>query len=252
MGLLLSAAPFLTESLRFKQDHIYQRPRANVVCKFWSNSLYATPLDVVYSSLYTKMVRDFLQERAYPAAIAGFEFSFTSDVDGIDLHLSGYDNGLSSFTAEIAKYLVMSYPKSDPNDKSATVGFIPNRSRFQVIKEELAQSYRNFMYGQPHVHSAYSMSLLMEEPHWHLSEYMSALRDVEMEDVISWSKNMWHDVALECFAHGNIYRKEALHIVRALTDSITFRSNVEAIRTMSSQGTCFFLLFFLLCNIHLI
>ena len=159
----------------FKQDAVFKRPRGNVVCKWWSSQLYATPRDVVMSSLYTKMVRDILQELSYPASIAGFEFAFSSDVDGLDLHVSGYDSGLLKFTRQLSKY-VMLVPPGTPADQP---GAVPDRNRFNQIKEELQESYKNFMYGQAHIHAAYAMSLLLEDPHWHVSEYMDALRDIQ-------------------------------------------------------------------------
>ena len=149
-----------TGSIRvwYKQDNVFKRPRANVICKFWSEQLYSTPRDVVMSSLYTKMVRDVLQELAYPASVAGFEFSFSSDVDGLDLHISGYDSGLKSFTTELARYLMLVLQQGEDGK-----GFVPDAERFAVIKDELAESYRNFMYGQSHIHAAYAVSLLLED-----------------------------------------------------------------------------------------
>jgi len=217
----------------YKQDHMFRRPRANLVCKFWSKQLYSTPRDVVLSSLFTKVIRDTLQEETYPASVAGFEMSFSSDVDGFDLHISGYDSGLKTFVADAAKYFLMVPPST--NGSQPERGFTPNVDRFNIIKDQLANSYKNFMFGQPHIHAAYSMSLLLEDPHWYISEYETALQDIELNDLIQWSHAVWKDVALECLVHGNLYRNEALSIVDAITDQVEFRSNHQALRTMSGQ-----------------
>ena len=215
----------------FKQDTSFRRPRAMMACRLWTELVYASPRDVVMSTVFVRLVRDFLQEFAYPASVAGFDFNFASDVDGFDLHFAGYDDGLQYYVSQIAKYLALASPTSN-----STKGFVPKRGRFDNIKEELAQNYDNFLrFSQPHQQAAYHLSCLVEEPHWHITEYATALHHITLEDVIEWSHLMWEDMGMECLVTGNMHQKEAINLALTVTGQIDYRSNSMAYRSKNSR-----------------
>jgi insulysin len=222
----------------FKQDFTFERPRANAICKLWSGDLYGTPRDVVLSSMYTKLVKDALSEKLYPASVAGFTYSFSSDVDGMDLRITGFDSGLDHYVGEIASHLrLLSAADAEKAQKAGKPikGVVALQHRFHDLREQLTESYRNFMFSQPHMHAGYAMSLLLEEPHWHISQYMAAIKFVTLEDVIEWGHGMWQDVGIECLMHGNIDKAEAKTLSNTLLASLEYSSNSRAMRSMSNQ-----------------
>jgi insulysin len=214
----------------FKQDDTFRRPRANVVCKLWTPAVYASPRDVVMSSLYTKLVEDGMAETSYAASVVGFEHSFTGEVDGLSLHISGFESHLDSYAQMVAHHLMLAR-RGDAGSR----GFVPSEERFQLVKEALQQEYANFKFGAPHTHASYSLALLLEDPHWHVAQYAAAIREIALADVVTWSRLLLQDVGVECLVHGALLEARALSIVKGLTDSLDFRSVSQTRRAPSAQ-----------------
>lgn len=124
----------------------------------------------------------------------------------VGCRLSGYDSGMLKFVQHVSQYFMLVEPNRP--DLKSQKGFKPDPARFGVLKEELAQSYINFDFGQPHTQASYGVSMLLEQPHWHISEYLQSLRDITLEDVVSWSRGVYRDIALECLVHGNMLESE--------------------------------------------
>lgn len=49
-------------------------------------------------------------------------------------------------------------------------GVSVTEQRFQRVKEALGNTYRNFLFRQPHAFASYAASMLLQDPHWHVLE----------------------------------------------------------------------------------
>lgn len=103
------------------------------------------------TTLFTQLVSDQLNELAYEAELAGFRWSLgtaaMSAAPGINLTVSGFTAKLPKLLDEIVALLA---------------AFPIRRERFDVMKEKLAQNYRNWSQQPPYAWGTLLAELAMQ------------------------------------------------------------------------------------------
>ncbi|QIX01481.1 hypothetical protein AMS68_006998 [Peltaster fructicola] len=181
----------------FKKDDRFWVPKANIDVCLRSPIVNASPLTVVMTSLYKELVQDSLSEYAYDAELAGLQYNVASHSQGLDISLSGYNDKMSVL---LEKVLTTMRDLEVSNE------------RFEIIKERLLRSFRNYEYQDPfRVISSFSRWLVSERD-WAVHELLEELPSVTADDLRSFFPQILKQMHIELLIHGNLYKRDALDI----------------------------------------
>ncbi|XP_042643874.1 insulin-degrading enzyme-like [Tyto alba] len=113
--------------LWFKQDDKFFLPKACLNFEFFSPFAYVDPLHCNMAYLYLELLKDSLNEYAYAAELAGFNYDLQNTIYGMYLSVKGYNDKQPILLKII--------------EKMAT--FEIDEKRFEIIKEA-AKNAKNF------------------------------------------------------------------------------------------------------------
>ncbi|KDP26059.1 hypothetical protein JCGZ_21092 [Jatropha curcas] len=190
-------------SLWYKPDTIFSTPKAYIKIDFNCPHAKSSPESEVLSIIFTRLLKDYLNEYAYSARVAGLYYYINMAESGFQVTVAGYNDKLKTLLeaviGKIAKFYV-------------------NLERFAVIKEKLVKEYENKKFQQPHHHATYYCSLLLSEQKWPWMEKLEALPHLDAEDLAKFTPVMLSRAFLECYIAGNIECSEAVSIVQYVED----------------------------------
>ncbi|KAH5216199.1 hypothetical protein HBI62_168920 [Parastagonospora nodorum] len=179
----------------WKKDDQFWVPKANVHIYLRTPITNVTPRVALMSTLYRELVTDALVEYSYDADISGLVYDFTNHANGISVTVSGYNDKLHVLLEKVLTSLRDLEIKQD---------------RFDIIRERITRSLRNWDYGQPfHQVGTYSRAFKNEKS-WMNEDLAKELDSVTAEDVRQFYPQILAQGLIEVLAHGNLYKEEAL------------------------------------------
>ena len=116
--------------------------------------------NAVKSQLFTQLVEEALTESTYAASLAGLNFSFGNDPEGLQIVVSGYNDKLEVLLRVIIK---------------AITGFEMDTDRFELLKGRLRRAYGNTKLSNPSAVADGHFKDLMRETYWTSEERLVAL-----------------------------------------------------------------------------
>ncbi|NIR27937.1 MAG: peptidase M16 [Gammaproteobacteria bacterium] len=205
-----SAVPRMVEEKRgfelwFKQDDTYRVPRTDFYFSVRSPRASDSARHAVLTRLYVALVNDALNERSYPAALAGLNFALYKHLRGVTVRLSGYGDKQPLLLSHIVRALRL--PELDPE-------------RFEVLKRGLIRGLESSKQDRPYVRSQSELVGLLLSPYWSDEERLAALRSVSVADLESFVPRLLERVHVVALAHGNLHREEALAMGRTLQEAL--------------------------------
>lgn len=192
----------------YKLDETFGRPKANLMIKFTSVVAYASPRNAVMTALYARLLEDSLNEFAYPADLAGLSYSIYPTSTGIYVALGGYNHKLSVLTAAIVRRM----HDLDVLDE-----------RFDVVREQLSRSYKNFAMEQPYQHAMYDETLSIEMNIWHNFEKLDVAQTITSDELRKFIPTLFAYASVTVLAHGNMASEEALNIAKLIHETLSFQ-----------------------------
>ena len=190
--------------LWWKKDDHFWVPKGTVFVTLRNPLAYATPATSVKANMFCELVKDVLVEYAYDAEIAGLYYGLSNSTVGLDIQVSGYDEKLIVL---LEKVLVsMRDLQVDPD-------------RFRIVKERVARGYRNRHFQQPNVQVRGLSQWLSSEKGWVSEHFLAELIHIAPDDVKDFLPQLLSQLHIEVFAHGNIYKEDALSMA-TLIESI--------------------------------
>eukprot|EP00741_Cyanophora_paradoxa_P011372 tig00020556_g10985.t1 len=189
----------------YKPDTRFSVPKAHLYCDFVSPVAYYSPVHVVYTRLFTKLVEDALNEYTYFAEVAGLHYTLYNIALGFRLVVRGYSHKLALLVKRIVERLA-----------SYTV----DPERFALVKDQLRREYRNFFLDQPHQHAVYTTNVLLENARWHMNDYVAVLDETTPEGLQAHKAALVRQLFLECLINGNLSEPEALALVEEVEGAL--------------------------------
>ncbi|XP_067656756.1 insulin-degrading enzyme-like [Haliotis asinina] len=184
--------------LWFKQDDKFLLPKSYISLQFYSPVAYSDPGCVCMLSLFVSLMNDALTEYTYSAELAGLSYSFSSSRNGFHISISGYSDKQDILLQKIVEK--MTNFKIDP-------------VRFNIQKEKLERSYRNFMADQPNQHATYTVSQLTASVFWTKEESLLFLQDVSTVTLEAYIRQLLSRLYIEGLVYGNVTKQGALETV---------------------------------------
>ncbi len=177
--------------LWYQTDTSFDVPKASFFVSIRS-PVVKNLTDSILLSLYTRAINDQLNEFAYPAQVAGLEFSLYGHQRGLSFRISGYNDKQNVLMERIVD--VLKSPNFDYEEflrhKDEIKREIENRKKENAYTQTLAEFY----------------SLLIE-PYWTDDEELKALEETEFDALVDYSRRFLESVDIVVLSHGNVQRE---------------------------------------------
>lgn len=181
----------------FKKDDTFWVPKANLIVSLRNPIVYASAENAVKAKLFTDLVRDALEEYSYDAELAGLQYNVTLDSRGLFVEVAGYNDKLSVLLEQV----LITMRDLDIRD-----------DRFDIVKERLTRGYRNWELQQPFSQVGDYVSWLTSEHDYVVDQLESELPAITVDAARQFHKQLMSKMHIEAYAHGNIYKEDALKL----------------------------------------
>lgn len=192
-------------SLWHQQDREFRVPRSDFFFSVRSPVAVSSPRNTVLTELYVDLVREQLNEFAYPAQLAGLDYSIYRHVRGFSVRISGYDDKQLVLLQRILDTLAA--PDFQEQD-------------FQVVRDRQLRELRNVERSDPHRLARDEVSDVLLKPYWDENDRIAALEALSLADLQSFVPTLLGQVELVALAHGNLNAEQAQTLVTPLRERL--------------------------------
>ncbi|KAF7540169.1 hypothetical protein G7054_g1587 [Neopestalotiopsis clavispora] len=193
----------------FKKDDTFWVPKANLIISLRNPIVYASAENAVKAKLFTDLVRDALEEYSYDAELAGLQYNVTLDSRGLFVEVAGYNDKLSVLLEQV----LITMRDLDIKD-----------DRFDIVKERLTRGYRNWELQQPFSQVGDYVSWLTLEHDYVVDQLEAELPAITVDAARQFHKQLMAKMHIEAYAHGNIYKEDALKLTSMVEKILKPRS----------------------------
>lgn len=188
----------------YKKDDQFWVPKANVFIRCRNELPTSIAANALRAKLYTDIVRDSLEEYAYDAELAGLQYSVSSASTGLEIVVSGYNDKLPVLLEKVL--LTMR-------------GMEVKQDRFDIIKDRTLRGIKNWYFQQPY-NQVGEYTKWLNSPKGNIyDQYVEELPYITAQSVQDFYPTLLHQMHVETFVHGNLYKEDALKLNK-LVESI--------------------------------
>ena len=188
-----------------KQDADFKTPRADFFFSVRSPNANDTPRHSVLTSLYVDLVRDQLNEFAYPAMLAGLEYSLYKHIRGFSVRISGYSDKQDLLLQRIVG--VLREPDID-------------EERFSIYKEQFTRRLQNAKQDRPYSQTMSEVTTLLLRPSWTEEQQLAALAPLTADDLRRFVPQLHEEVEVIALSHGKSDERAALRLSALLEEHL--------------------------------
>lgn len=185
----------------FQQDEKFRLPRGAMYINFRSAEVGVTPQQTASAVLYTALLKDLVNEYAYPARLAGLNYSLYKHAQGISLRVNGYSDKQFLLLDELLQTI-------------ASPDF--EQDRFDNIRKDMIISLENSVAKPPYrqVMDDLRESLLHSERGE--QALIEVLQDMKLQDVVAYADTFWRAASADALVFGNYTRGDVQELSRRL------------------------------------
>ena len=202
--------------LWYQTDTSFDVPKASFFVSIRS-PVVKNVTDSILLSLYTKAINDQLNEFAYPAQVAGLEFSLYGHSRGLSFRISGYSDKQNVLMERIVD--VLNSPNFD-------------REVFLRHKDEVKRGIENRKKENAYTQTLSEFYSLIVEPYWTDAEELEALDSIEFDALVDYSRRFLERVKIVVLSHGNVRREAAIAMGNYVTANLL---NPEQVATVAKN-----------------
>eukprot|EP00177_Eucheuma_denticulatum_P003195 GFKZ01005765.1.p1 GENE.GFKZ01005765.1~~GFKZ01005765.1.p1 ORF type:complete len:989 (+),score=151.19 GFKZ01005765.1:159-3125(+) len=192
-----------------KLDRTFGRPKAIVIVQMCTPFAYLSPWHAVMANILSMLLEDSLKEYSYAAEKAGFRYSLMQVTTGMRLYLEGYSHRIDVLLDAVIKKMTT---------------FEADQTRFDMIRDCVERDYANFAMAQPYQNAMYTINYLLEEPRWHVNEYVKVLNSgsVTLEAFNRYAKEFRERLFIKALFAGNITADDAVAMMKSVRSSLDY------------------------------
>ena len=181
----------------FQWDRQFNVPKTSMRLRLKLPAVAASAAGAARAELLSALVRDQLNEFAYPAQIAGLDFSLQPNTRGLDIEIFGYSSRQNLLLTRIVEVLRKGRFEQD---------------RFDDLKRTLERQWRNEELDTPYGVIARNIPRLHFSPYWLGRDKLSALEGTDLKALHEFADGLLKDAQLDVLLYGNLYRQEAVRL----------------------------------------
>ncbi|MBN1628072.1 MAG: insulinase family protein [Deltaproteobacteria bacterium] len=191
--------------LWYAQDTTFKRPKVSLIFHI------LPPKEIVdagYMSrlyLYAACINERLNETAYAARMAGLDYGFSVDLDGLTIVINGYEASSRELLNEIGRGLI-----------SLEV----SEQQFADTKERILREWKNFKLGQAWDVARETSRRIRKETYFGYESLLKEGETLNLADLKEFADTLYDKTRIEALVCGNITAGEAVSLTRLLQSYI--------------------------------
>lgn len=211
----ISNNPALT--LWYKADTEFSTPKAQQYFSLQSPISSSSAQHAVLTQLLASWLNEASNEFAYPASLAGLDYSVYKHVRGITLQLGGYDDKQHLLLERLLTIL--------------TEETISGKS-FALVKQSLVKRWQNADKAPLYRQIFGEVSAVLLQPHFSEAQLLSAIEPLNAEDLNAFRQRFLSQLHLEAMLVGNLTRQEADNSLQIVTEFLKPGLSADEVRKL--------------------
>lgn len=222
----------------FKSNSSLSGPRSAITIKFNLPGSTSTPLNSLYLSLFVELLDDELNSLSYYASLAGLHYNFNLAREGISLEIIGYSHKEKILLTKLIQTLNIFTNFKDED----SVWTEERKKRFDILKEKLLRSLKNFGFSTPYQQVGPIISSLVNENSWLIDDEISCFDAVDYTSLKHYSINLLKICFIEVLAIGNFDKSETITIHNIIKENLpTLNRSITLTQSQFTRGRSLFL-----------
>ncbi len=185
----------------YQWDQKFEVPKTSMRLRLKLPQVAAGVEGAAKAELLSELVRDQLNEFAYPAQLAGLDFSLRPNTRGLDIEIFGYSSRQNLLLTRIVEALRKGRFAQD---------------RFDDLKRKVERRWRNEALDTPYGVIARQVPRLHFEPYSLGRDKLQVLEGIDLKAIHQFADSVLKDAELEVLLYGNLYRQEAVRLAAYL------------------------------------
>lgn len=217
----------------FKSNTLLSGPRSAITIKFNLPGSTSTPLNSLYLSLFVELLDDELNSLSYYASLANLNYSFNLAREGISLEIIGYSHKEEILLTKLLKTL-----NDFTNESNENLIWNEYRiKRFEILKEKLFRSLKNFGFSTPYQQVGPIISSLVNENSWLVDDEISCFNAVDFNSLKNYSLNLFKICFIEVLTIGNFEKSDSINIHNIIKQNLpTLNSSITLTGSQFTRG----------------
>lgn len=195
-------------------DVSFHVPRSNLYIALQSPIANKTPQKSLLASLFSGIIKKQLISTAYPAHLAGLNYSIYATERGISIALSGYNQKQTILLKQIIAAI-----------KAPEI----TEQRFNILKARLAQKLTNQQKQQPFLQILAEIKRTMIERRWTNKQKLNALTNLTRQDLAIFIEDFLKQLHITMLLQGNNTARDAKNIAAMLDRQLALVANVTPV-----------------------
>ena len=185
----------------YARDTRFETPKANVYLSLRTPATRASARSNVLSSLLVDAINTNVNAWAYPAQLAGLDYSIYPHLRGITVRVGGYSDKLHTLMARILSQV------ADPT---------LTEQRFRIARQNMIDGLLNKAKERPVQQTSERIQSLLIEGAWSTEEKLKAAREITLDELRSFAEAFLAQVDPVMLAHGNMTQASALNLTNRI------------------------------------
>lgn len=197
----MNSPEILYQSEGFSLWHFYDTsfgtPKSTLSINLKSPIANDSPKHAIFTSIFTSMIQDELNEFTYPAYLAGLNYDLYSHIRGISIKIGGYSEKQNILLAKILK---------------TTKTLQLKQERFDIYKEQMTRALENAAKSKPYQQTTSEVRKLILRPQWTEKEKLAAITNITLAGLDTFRQQLLAELEIVTLSAGNISRANSLNI----------------------------------------
>lgn len=193
----------------YARDIRFDTPKANVYVGLRTPATTASARSNVLSALLIDAIKTNINAWAYPAQLAGLDYSIYQHLRGITIRVGGYSDKLHTLMTRILTQV------ADPT---------LTKQRFNITRERMIDGLLNKAKDRPVEQTSEFIQTSLIEGAWSTEDKLAAARNVTLEELKSFAEAFLSQVDPVMLVHGNMTPASALNYAQQVSASVLQQS----------------------------
>ena len=194
------------QKIWFKQDDEFRVPRGATYINFRSPAIGQSASQTAAAVLYTSLLKDKVNEFAYPALLAGLSFDIYKHAQGVSLRISGYDDKQAELLEELLAVMVS--PEFDDR-------------RFENVRKDMIRGLRNSVAKRPSSQVIDDLREALLYGDWGEQALIAELEKLNPEILKAYVADFWEGANAEVLLYGNYQPGVVQEVSKMLADVVS-------------------------------